>query len=151
MIPTRRTLLLKAARHVARELAATPSRLEPLPRARPRRTDRALGAVTHAGLYLAAGAAVVAFFSAAFGHGGWQGWVRIGAGSLLALEGVLLATDWRGARRLLLARLHARSTAPASFGTALRWRALGLVLVLGSIAAVCGGCVLIGFGLQDLV
>jgi hypothetical protein len=150
VIPSRRTLVLKAARHVVREVAAAPSRLEPLPRARPRRTDRALGLVTHAGLYLAVAAAVVAFFSAALGHGGWQGWLRIAIGAVLALEGALLATDWHGARRLLLARLHARSSAPASFATALRWRALGLVLALAAVGAVCGGCVLIGFGVQDL-
>lgn len=154
MIPSRRTLLLRAARHLARELAAAPARLEPLPRGRARRTDRALGLVTHAGLYLAVAAVVVAFFSAAFGHGTWQGEVRIGIGAVLAVEGGLLASDWRGARRLLLTRLHARAAArgaaPASFADVVRWRLLGPLLTLAALAAVCGGLVLIGFGVQDL-
>lgn len=153
----RRKLIVSAARYLARELSGvrTTGRIGALPAAVPRRTDPVVGVVTHAGLYLAIAAAVVAFFSAAFGHGTWQGEVRIAVGAVLALEGALLFTNWRGARRLLLGRLHARSTArsgpPTSLVDVLRWRLLGPVLAAVALGAVCGGIVLIAMGAQDVV
>jgi hypothetical protein len=155
VIPSRRRILLAVARRLARELASAPGRLEPLPRARPRRSDRLVGVVTHAGLYLAVVAAIGAFFSAAFGSGTWQGWTRIAIGAVLAAEGALVAVDVRGARRLLVARLHARSTRrhgpPAGFVEALRWRLLSPVLALVSLGAVCGGLILVAMGAGDVV
>lgn len=156
VIPGRRRLIVTATRHLARELAAVrPGTIEALPRARPRRGDRILGAVVHVGFYLAIAAAVVAFFSAAIGHGTWQGELRVAAGAALVLEGVLLASNWHGARRLLLGRLHARSTArngpPASVVDVLRWRLFGPLLALVALAALCGGVVLVALGAQDLV
>ncbi|HSP73304.1 MAG TPA: hypothetical protein VLN26_13095 [Gaiellaceae bacterium] len=155
MIPTRRSLMVSTVRYLARELSSAKAGIEALPRARPRRGDQVVGVVTHAGLYLAIAAAVVAFFSAAFGHGTWQGEVRIAVGAILAIEGALLATNWRGARRLLLGRLHTRSTArsgpPTSFVDVLRWRLLGPLLAAVAFGAVCGGLVLVAMGAQDLV
>jgi len=36
----------------------------------------------------------------------WLAWLRIALGLVLILEGLLLATDWRGARRLTLWRMR---------------------------------------------
>lgn len=148
-------MLLQATRYLVRELAQAPASIGALPRAAPRRTDRLVGAVAHAGFYLALAAAAISFFSAGLGQGTWQGAVRIAIGVVLAGEGSLLLTDWRGARRLLLGRMHARSVArggtSTSFLDVLRWRLLGPLIALAALAAVCGGLVLIGMGAADVV
>ncbi len=38
----------------------------------------------------------------------WLAWLRIALGLVLIAEGLLLATDWRGARRLMLWRMRRR-------------------------------------------
>ena len=38
----------------------------------------------------------------------WLAWLRIALGLVLIAEGLLLATDWRGARRLMLWRIRRR-------------------------------------------
>jgi hypothetical protein len=41
----------------------------------------------------------------------WLAWLRIALGLVLIAEGLLLATDWRGARRLTLWRMRRREPA----------------------------------------
>jgi uncharacterized protein YjeT (DUF2065 family) len=38
----------------------------------------------------------------------WLAWIRLALGLVLLVEGLLLATDWRGARRLTLWRMRRR-------------------------------------------
>ena len=135
--------LLAVARALARGAEAA-QRLEPVAVAGGRRRDRALGLAVHAGLYLAVLAAIAGFFSAAFGDATWAQAARIAIGVVLAVEGALLATDWGGARRLLLRRLYARSRPAATFVETLRWRAAGVALAGLGLVGVCVGLILAG-------
>jgi hypothetical protein len=72
------------------------------------RFQRSLAFTTHRGflvsIVISAGLAlgVLAYDSEAH----WLAWVRIALGVVLILEGLALATDWRGARRLTLWRMR---------------------------------------------
>ena len=73
-----------------------------------RRAERALAATAHRGfqISLLISAAFVFGLLALDTHAVWLGSVKLALGATIAGEGVLLATDWRGARRLTLWRLR---------------------------------------------
>ena len=97
---------LRALVRRARARAVQRPRLETPARAR----DRALGHASYWGFALCLLLTVIALLGvlAVHGHGAWLAWVKIGSGIVLIAEGLLLARDVRGARRLLLWRLQAR-------------------------------------------
>lgn len=90
-------------------------RTRPVPRpqlaAPARARDRALARLTYRGYILCLLLTVVAFLGvfALRTHAAWLSWAKIGFGVLLIAEGLLLARDWHGARRLLLWELQERS------------------------------------------
>ena len=88
------------ARGVPRPQIETPARAR----------DRALGHVSYWVFALCLLLTVIAFLGAltVHTHGTWLAWTKIGSGVVLIVEGLLLARDWRGARRLLLWRLQER-------------------------------------------
>jgi len=92
-------------RHVQTRSVQRP-RLETPARAR----DRALGHASYWGFALCLLLTVIALLGALTvrSHGAWLAWVKIGSGVVLIVEGLVLARDWRGARRLLLWRLQER-------------------------------------------
>ena len=151
MNPAGRKALLTAARLAARGAAAARS-LEPVPAAEGRRGDRLLGAVAHGGLYLAAAAAVAAFFTPALGHGGWQDGVRLAVGGVLFAEGALLVSNRRGVRRLVVLRLYRRRGPGASRAAdVVRWRLAGPALALVATVALCVGIVLVAQAAASLL
>ena len=117
-------LAVRALRHAAaaRQVGSTP--LAP-PRSR---AERALAFAAHRGFTLSLViSAVLALGLLALNSGAaWLAWVKICLGAVLIVEGLLLATDWRGARRLTLWRLR-RGTTQGRFGRSLA--SVGLQLV----------------------
>lgn len=75
-----------------------------------RARDRALAHVSYWGFALCLLLTAIAFLGAlaVHSHGAWLAWVKIGSGVVLIVEGLVLARDWGGARRLLLWRLQER-------------------------------------------
>jgi hypothetical protein len=73
-------------------------------------------------------------------HAGWFRWLKVGIGVALALEGFLLARDWRGARALLLQGLgRGRAERRGSLRRRLAGRAWELGLqVLGTAWMLAG-------------
>ena len=102
---------LKLAR-LATQAAATRKALE-RPLAPPvGRFQRSLAFAAHRGfiLSLVISAAFIFGLLAIGSDAVWLAWLRIGLGLVLIVEGLLLATDWRGARRLVLWRMRRGET-----------------------------------------
>ena len=101
-------LAVRALRHAAaaRQVGSTP--LAP-PRSR---AERALAFAAHRGftLSLVISAGLMLGLLAYSSDAVWLAWLRICLGVVLIAEGLLLATDWRGARRFTLWRLRRRRT-----------------------------------------
>lgn len=97
---------LRALVRQAQARAVQRPRLEAPTRAR----DRALAHVSYWGFALCLLLTVIAFLGAlaVHRHGAWLSWTKIGSGIVLIVEGLVLARDWRGVRRLLLWRLQER-------------------------------------------
>jgi hypothetical protein len=103
--PTAARVLQAAARELA---SSRPD--HPFAAAATRR-HRALGVVAFWGFLVAIVFSLVTAFGLNFNavsHAGWASWARIGVGATLIAEGLLLASDWQGARRLVLRRLYER-------------------------------------------
>ena len=77
------------------------------------RFERSLAVATHWGfaLSLVISAALALGLLASDSEAVWLAWLRIALGLVLIAEGLLLATDWRGARRLTLWRMRRREPA----------------------------------------
>ena len=105
-------LAVRALRHAAaaRQVGSTP--LAP-PRSR---AERALAFAAHRGFTLSLViSAVLALGLLALNSGAaWLAWVKICLGAVLIVEGLLLATDWRGARRFTVWRLRRGETPGAA-------------------------------------
>lgn len=114
-----------------------------------RARDRALGHVSYWGFAFCLLLSVIAFLGAlaVHRHGAWLSWVKIGFGVVLLAEGLALARDWGGARRLLLWRLQERRkdqstterlsraflrrlVAPALGAIGVAWVGLGIVAIV---------------------
>ncbi len=103
--------LLKLARLATKAAAAQKGLQRPL--APPvGRVERALAFATHRGfaVSIVISAALVLGLLAYDSEAAWLAWLRIGLGLVLIAEGLLLATDWRGARRLTLWRMRRGET-----------------------------------------
>ncbi len=85
-------------------------------------------------------------------HATWFEGSKTGIGVVLAAEGLLLMTDWRGARRLTLARLQRPRTAGSrrSVRRRLVRSASSLALQLLGLAWLAAGALTAGLGLQQL-
>lgn len=131
----REILRRQAAANVARPSASAAALREPgLGR-------RLLGFSVYSGWLLAWFASLVALFNVEldlfFGHGLWQSTLKLAAGAILSLEGLLLATNWQGARGLLRARRLARRK--GRLGGVWRSRAFGTLLYLIGLVWLAAG------------
>jgi hypothetical protein len=102
---------LKLARLAAQAAASQKALKRPL--APPAgRFQRSLAFAVHRGfvLSLVISAAFILGLLAIGSDAAWLAWLRIALGLVLIVEGLLLATDWRGARRLMLWRLRRGET-----------------------------------------
>ena len=103
--------LLKLAR-LASQAAAAGKALERALVPPRNRFERALALAAHRGFALSVGISVALILGllAYSSDAAWLAWLRIALGLVLIVEGLLLATDWRGARRLTLWRMRRRDT-----------------------------------------
>jgi hypothetical protein len=99
--------LLKLAR-LARQAGAAQKALQRPLAAPVGRFQRSLAFAAHRGftLSLVISAGLVLGLLAIGSDAAWLAWLRIALGLILIVEGLLLATDWRGARRLTLWRMR---------------------------------------------
>ena len=142
---------------VARFVARTPTGLAAYPEpAQMRRIDRALVVVGHWGLILAAAVSAALIFGVAVGGGAWVPWFRLAAGIVLLLEGLLLTRDWRGMRRLIVARSYHRAQrrrggGAVPFSQLVLWKVTAPLLGLLGLAWFFGGAVSAALGLAGLL
>jgi hypothetical protein len=107
---------MKLAR-LANQAAAAQKSLE-RPLAPPTgRIERAVAFVGHRGFAvgIVISVALVLGLLASDSEATWLAWLRLALGLVLLAEGLLLATDWRGARRLTLWRMRRREPAGVRF------------------------------------
>jgi hypothetical protein len=164
LLPGRTKLIVSAARIVARELgrANAPAqgalgKLDPVPAAAAahgRFGGQWLAVLMHYGLFAALAASVLTFFASAVERGLSDrpfGIFQIVVGIVMAVEGFLAVTNWRGARRLLLLRMHRRGGSPSSIFGAFRWRLIGAALFVVGVAWVAVGVMNFAQGIADLL
>jgi hypothetical protein len=135
LVPVARRLLRGASAAQA-VLAAGP----PLPPPS-RRADRWFAVAAHATFLVSVPVSLVFVFgfSALEPHLAWLSWTKMAFGLLLAAEGLALAKDWRGARRLTVWRLvHRRPADPSVRGGLTRRLASPGLMVLGGVWAALG-------------
>jgi hypothetical protein len=118
----------------------------------PSRSERALAVVAHRGfnLSLVISAALLLGVLALGWHARWLDWAELVLGLALAAEGALLATDWRGARKLALGRLRRRRAA-ASLRSRIAWRLASPALQLLGVAWIGAGALTVASGLGRIV
>jgi len=117
------------------------------------RFERTLALAVHRGL------AVALVISASFALGvlavssdaAWLAWLRIVLGLILLAEGLLLATDWRGARRLTVWRMRRGENAQLALTHRLLRKLAGPGLQLLGIAWLGAGILAISVALPSLV
>lgn len=144
-------LAVRALRH-----AAAAQQAGSTPPAPPRsRAERALAFAAHRGFTLSVviSAALILGVLALNSDSVWLAWLRICLGIVLIVEGLLLATDWRGARRLTLWRMRRGEApgAPVSFTHRLVRRLASLGLQLLGVAWLGAGILAATLGLPQLV
>jgi hypothetical protein len=146
--------LLKLARLAGRAVAAQKALERALLPPR-NRAERALALAVHRGFAVSI-AISVAFVFGLLGYdsgAAWLAWLRVALGLVLVAEGLLLASDWRGARRLTLWRM--RRGDPAGVRLPLTHRMVrklaGPGLQLLGIAWLGGGLLALSVGLSQLV
>ena len=116
------------------------------------RSERALALVAHRGFNLSlvvSGALLLGVLALGW-KARWLDWAEVVLGLAMAVEGALLATNWRGARKLTLERLR-RRRATASLRSRLVWRLASPALELLGIAWVGAGALTAFFGLGRIV
>jgi hypothetical protein len=145
---------LKLAR-LATQVAATRKALERPLEPPVGRFQRSLAFAAHRAFIvsLAISAGFVFGLLSIGGHAAWLAWLRIALGVILLVEGLLLATDWSGARRLMLWRM--RRGDPAGVRLPLTHRLVrrlaSPVLQFLGIAWLGAGIYAVTIGLQQLV
>ena len=126
----------------------------PSPPARRAERAYALAVYTGFGLAIVATVAVLLGALALDSDGRWLAWAKLGVGIAMGLEGLLLAKDWRGARRLTLWRLRRRRSGDDGHLTTLRsrlsWRVASPLLMFVGVAWVTMGFLLAVLGLSRL-
>jgi hypothetical protein len=157
VLPGRNKALIAAARYLVREVrrAELPAgRVGAVPArgiAGGERRGRALGHVVRYGLYLAIAGSVLAFFlPAADRLGTAKAVLELCVGGVLLLEGLLLVSNWHGARWRLVQRWVANRGGAAGMLDALRWRLFGYALFGLGLVWVAVGVVYLGQGALDL-
>jgi hypothetical protein len=117
------------------------------------RSERALAAVAHRGfnLSLVVSAALLLGVLALGWKARWLDWAELVLGVAMAIEGALLATNWRGARKLALARLQRRRSAGESLRMRLVWRLASPALELLGVVWVGAGALTAALGLGRIV
>lgn len=117
--------LLRLAPRAFRLLARTSASAGTPPSPPQGRLEHALAFVSHWGLRLSVvlSALLLAGLLDVSSSADWLNWTRLALGIAMLGEGALLATDWRGARRLTLWRLRERRHRPEP--QSLRRRLLG--------------------------
>jgi len=109
-----------------------------------RRSERALAVVAHRGFNISlviSGALLFGVLALGW-KPRWLDWAELVLGLVMAAEGVLLATNWRGARKLAVGRLrrrHARRQARVSLRTRVLWRPASPALQLLGAAWIGAG------------
>jgi hypothetical protein len=121
-----------------------------------RRRDRVFFTAAHAGLVLAVVVSAALVFGVAVGSAAWVPWFRLAAGAVLVVEGLLLAQDWRGARRHLVARQYHRMQSRRGGGGVpltqlVLWRLVTPLLGVVGLAWFCVGAVATALGLAALL
>lgn len=116
------------------------------------RFERALAVVAHRGfnLSLVISAALLLGVLALGWKPRWLDWAELVLGLAMAAEGALLATDWRGARKLALGRLRSRR-AGASLGSRIAWRLASPALQLLGVVWIGAGALTAALGLGRIV
>jgi membrane-bound metal-dependent hydrolase YbcI (DUF457 family) len=117
------------------------------------RSERALALVAHRGfnLSLIVSAALVLGVLALGFEAPWLDWAELVLGVAMAIEGALLATNWRGARTLTVARLQRRRSAVKSLRMRLVWRLASPALELLGVVWVGAGALTAALGLGRIV
>ena len=145
---------VKLARLAARAVATQKALERPL--APPvGRVQRSLAFAAHRGfvLSLVISAAFILGLLAIGSDAAWLAWLRIALGLVLIVEGLLLATDWGGARRLALWRMRRGETGgvqlPLTHRLVRGLASIGLQLL--GIAWLGAGLLAATIGLQQLV
>jgi hypothetical protein len=163
VIPGRNKLLVSAARIVAKELRGAkaptlPGRLDAVPAkglAGGARRGRALGVAARYGLYASLACSAIAFFltapSASSTLGNGKGMIELAIGAIMAAEGLLLVSNWHGARWRLVQRWVAKQGGATGILEAMRWRLFGYALFGLGLAWVGAGVIELGQGASDLL
>jgi hypothetical protein len=116
-----------------------------------RRSERALAFVAHRGFNLSlliSGALLLGVLALGW-KPRWLDWAELVLGVAMTAEGVLLATNWRGARRLTLGRL--RSGRQVSLQSRVVWRLASPALQLLGVAWIGAGMLTAALGLGRIV
>jgi len=116
------------------------------------RFERALALVAHRGfnLSLVISAALLLGVLALGWTPRWLDWGELVLGLALAAEGALLATNWRGARKLVVGRLR-RRRGGASLRSRMLWRLASPALQLLGVAWIGAGALTAALGLGRIV
>ncbi len=121
-----------------------------------RRSERALAIVAHRGFNLSlliSGALLLGVLALGW-KAQWLDWAELVLGLAMAAEGVLLATNWRGARKLTVGRLQRRRSgrqAQASLRSRIVWRLASPALQLLGVAWIGAGTLTAALGLGQIV
>jgi hypothetical protein len=120
------------------------------------RSQRALAVIAHRGFNLSlvvSGALLLGVLALGW-RARWLDWAEVVLGLALAAEGVLLATNWRGARRLTVSRLQRSRSGGgerASLKSRVGWRLASPALELLGIAWVGAGALTAALALARIV
>jgi membrane-bound metal-dependent hydrolase YbcI (DUF457 family) len=120
------------------------------------RSERALAAVAHRGFNLSlviSGALLLGVLALGW-KAPWLDWAELVLGLAMAIEGALLATNWRGARKLALWRLQRGRSgrqAQASLRSRIVWRLASPALELLGVVWVGAGALTAALGLGRIV
>ena len=121
-----------------------------------RRSERALAVVAHRGFNLSlliSGALLLGVLALGW-KPRWLDWAELVLGFAMAAEGTLLATNWRGARKLALERLQRRRSrrqSRASLLSRIVWRLASPALQLLGVAWIGAGMLTAALGLGRIV
>jgi hypothetical protein len=146
----------RALQALARQPAPA-QRAQPFAAAETRR-HRALEVAVYRGFLVGLVFSVVTAFGLNFNvvsHAGWASWARVAVGAFLIAEGLLIAFDWQGSRRLLLRRLYTRTHGadggPPSLLRLGWWKLVAPALVLVGALWVGVGAFELAQGVKALV
>jgi membrane-bound metal-dependent hydrolase YbcI (DUF457 family) len=112
------------------------------------RFERVLAVVAHRGFNLSlvvSGALLLGVLALGW-KARWLDWTEVALGLALAVEGALLATNWRGARTLTVSRLQRRRV-PGSLRGRIAWRLASPALELLGVVWVGAGVLTATLGL----